>query len=468
MSTRVRVEELPTDKPRTRVLKVEVTDEALQQGLRQIARAISRQIQIPGFRPGKAPYELVERRVGRTVLLREFLEQNIENLLAEALQQQNLSPAYPVEFLRLELDPPLFEVEVPLEPEVELGDYLNVRVPYEEPEVTDDEVEEVIREHVLRPLSTWEAIDEPIAEGDRVEAQLTIQVGEKRMESNTEVTLDIREGAEYYLPGLVEQLIGLKSGEEKTFTLPVPEQHPWREHGEEATVTVKVHTVQRERLPELTPEVLEQISTDAETVEELRDIIRQNLEHERREHYRREYLDKVFQALKERGVKVTYPPLLLERMLEQYIKELQRYAQRMGLTYEELLKAAKKTEEELREEARRDYAEALWRSLVVSEILQQQQVELRPEDLTEVATEYVLRYGVSAERFAELVQKDESLRDSLFHEALVRRGEDVLIAIARGEWETATEEASVPETTEEGHRDVKVAAEEEIKEAEEA
>lgn len=450
MSARIHVEELPTDKPRTRVLKVQVTEEALQKGLRQVARAISRQIQIPGFRPGRAPYELVERRVGRITLIREFLERHFDELLREALEQVDISPAYPVEVLRIELDPLFFEVEVPLAPVVDLDNYLEVRVPYEEPEVTDEEVERFIRSEILAHRGTWETVEDAVQFGDRVEAIVTIKVGSEEVESDQALSAELEEGLEYYLPGLVEELPGMRPGEEKTLTLPVPESHPWRAHGEEAEVTVKIREVKRRRVPELTPELVKELEPEASDPEEFRQIIRERLEQGYRERYRKEYLDKVFQVLRERGVTVEYPPLVLDRLVDEYVEDLKRYAQRMGLSYEEFLRAAEKTEEELRQEARESYAENLWRTFVLSEIIEQQQLAPRENDLVDAAAGYIWRYNLSQDQFARLM-KDTSFQEDLVQEALRRRAEDVLIAIARGEWQQATSEeaAGTDEETEE-------------------
>lgn len=448
MSDRVLVEEQQTDRPRTRLLKVTVAPEAVDEGLRRVARQVSRHLNIPGFRPGRAPYPLVEQRVGRTYLLQEFLEQEIHRLVQEALQKAEAEPGFSVELREVELEPPSFVIEVPLKPKVDLDDYLNVRVPYEPPEVTDEEVDTFIRENFLSSRVTVEEVSEPAQYGDEVDAIVTIRVGEETIEEETELAIDLDEGEEFYLPGLIAQVVGMAPGEEKTFTLEVPENHAWRRYGDRAEVHVRVARVRRPRWPELTPELVKELDPEAESPEAFREQVREALKQEKEAQYRQEYLEKVFEALKDRGVTVEYPPLVEERAIEEYLENVRRYAQDIGTTYEQLLQSLGKTEEELRREVAPRVREALWRSFVIGEILERHKPELKPEDLSRAAFHYVREHAIPVPVIERMLQESEQFREDFVQRAFIMRGEEILMAIARGEWQA--EEAEAESTSEEG------------------
>ena len=435
MAERVRVEDLNTDRPRTRLLRIQVKEDALRQGLQRVAREVSRHLRIPGFRPGRAPYRLVEQRVGRQYLLEEFLEKELESLLAEAFGQAGVEPAFEVELRSLEWEPLTLEIEVPLEPKVDLDDYLSIRIPYEEPTVTEEEVERYIQREFLMEHATWEPVDEPAQEGDQVDAIVTIRVGDEVVEDNADVVVEIDPESQYYLPGFPKALLGVKPGEEKTFTLPVPEGHPWREHGEEATFTVQVQEVKRLRFPELTSDLLQEIDPDADTPEALREKVREFLQTTEAEVARQAYLDKVYDALLER-VTVEYPPLLLERLVERHLEDLKTFAEKeMRVPFERFLEALGKSEEQLREEVREDLDRTLRKGFIADAVLQKHQPELTPEDFQQTVIHFILEHGMKPEDINRRLEQDAEFREDFMRHAYTRKAEDILIAIARGEWQ---------------------------------
>ncbi len=453
MNERVIVEELESGKPRTQSLKIHVQEEALRKGLERIARDVSRQIRIPGFRPGRAPYPIVERHVGRRYLLEEFVEREIDNLVQEALDLINVKPAYPLELVHIDLEPLTIQVDVPLEPTVDLGDYLNIRIPYEPPQVTEEDVDKFF-EDLLASRGTWEPVDEPAQAKDRVTATVSIQVGDHtEKDENVEIPLD----EESYLPGFVEELVGVKAGDVREFDLPVPEDHPWREHGEEAHFTVTVHEVKRLNVPELTPELIKELNPDVETEEELREIVRENLQQERERLARQEYQEKVLEAVEEQAT-VEFPPVLVERYLDEYIRHLKEYFQRLGITWDQYLSLLQKSEEEIREERREEAEKSIRREIIVDHLIKTHHLSIRHQDVRDVALDYISRYGMLAEEFWTRLNEDESFRQEVIRDAGIARALAFLADIAMGkpleEAVKGDEETEASEGEDEGKGDV--------------
>ncbi len=428
MAERVQVEEIETSKPRTRALRVHINEDALRKGLEKIAREVSRRVRIPGFRPGRAPYALVERHVGRQYLLEEYLEREIDSLITEALEASETEAAYPVELTNIQLEPLVIEIEVPLEPEVDLGNYQDIRLPYEEPDVTDEDVEEIIHS-LLADRGTMEPVDEPATEEDLIEADVVVQVGEETVLEDKEVGL--RAGTDYYLPGFGEELVGIKAGETKEFTLPIPEDHEWREKGEEARFTVTAHEVKRLKLPEMTLELAKEFNPDVESVEELRDIIRENLRRQRQREAESEYINKVLDAIVEQA-SISYPPVLLERALDNYIERLKEYTKDLGLSFEQYLQLLGKTEEQVREDHRADAERDIRNSLILTKIIEEHNLEPTHEDIIQVLNDIVYRYNVPPNEVEQRFQQDPQFAARVYQEARELRAMRFLAGIARG------------------------------------
>lgn len=430
VSGRVLVEEQEVDKPRTKRLRIRVKEDVLQVELKQIARKLSRQLRIPGFRPGRAPYPLVERLVGREQLLQQFLEQNADALVREAMDSLSLS-GHEATLVELEQDPVALIVEVHLKPEVDLGDYRNIHIPFEPPTVTEQDVDAAISS-LLEERAVQVPVEGPAVAGDFLEAEVTIRVRDITVVSREMVTLDL--GGDMYLPGMAEQLMGIQAGETRTFTLDIPEHHAWQEHGDRAEVRVTVQEVKRLNLPELTLELAQEFNPDVQSVEELRDIVAENLRRQREAEATNAYARQVWQALEERAT-VSYPPILLERALDQAIADMKKYIENIGMTWENYLKNTGKTEEELREEQRPEVEKMLVRELLVARLVEVEKLEVGEEEVAQVLAEAFQGYHQPLDDIERRLQGDTEFARSVQRRALELRVLKHLMAIARGELE---------------------------------
>jgi trigger factor len=126
-------------------LRVEVEPEQLETAKRRAARQIAKKAKIPGFRPGKAPYHIIERFAGEAAILEDAMDILVQDVYPKALDEIDIKPFGPGTLENIaSTDPPVFEFVVPLEAEIELGDYHSLRLPYELKEVTDQDVEKVL------------------------------------------------------------------------------------------------------------------------------------------------------------------------------------------------------------------------------------------------------------------------------------------------------------------------------------
>jgi trigger factor len=375
-------------------LTVEVEAESLEEAKRKAARKIASRTKIPGFRPGKAPYNIVQRHVGEEVLLEEGLEQLVNDLYPQVLEESKLQPYGPGRFEGLtSMDPVTLEFVVPLMAEVELGDYHSLRFPYESPEINEDQVEEVLRN--LRERQAVETpVERPVEPGDKVHVRLSATRLEA--EGDNDPTLirerplavvipadngsDEVEEDEWPYPGFSRQLIGLAVGEHKALEYTFPEELDFDTlKGVQAQFEVQVEEIKSRTLPELTDEFAQSVG-EYESLAALRQEIHDSLQKQSLDEYHSEYDDQVVNAAVEQA-SIKYPPQMLEHEIDEVIEQLEQRLKGQGLDLDTYRKTRSIDEEGLREEARPVAENRLRRSLVLFDIADAENIQVEKEEL---------------------------------------------------------------------------------------
>ena len=263
------------------LLTIEVEPERVDAALAQAARRLAQKYKIPGFRPGKAPRDVVERMVGKQALLEEVVDDLGPKVYKEALDTHNIEPYGMGEMEDFTLEPMVFKMIVPLAPVIELGDYKSLRVPYIEPEVDEHDIE-----HQLDHIRDNNAIIEPAAEDAVAESNMIATVdiegtveGEPFItkQSSVQINLFTPLDRDEEMLDFSEPIIGMKAGEDKTFTLPVPSTERYGEFaGKPAEFQVHLISLQKRDLPAL-DDSLAQTVGDYETLDALKNEIRGEL-----------------------------------------------------------------------------------------------------------------------------------------------------------------------------------------------
>ncbi|HXF70679.1 MAG TPA: trigger factor [Thermoflexus sp.] len=432
---RITTETLPQ---RQVALTIEVDPERVEKAMRQVARRFAEQFDIPGFRRGKAPYEVVVRTFGREAIFEEALEVLSQEVYREALDQTGLDPYGPGRLERVDPEPLTFRVIVPLKPEIRLGDYRALRLPYEPPEPTEEEVMEV-----LERLRRDNAIIEPLSEGV-AEAGMMVTVALRATDAEGKTVLEdelsfVLGQEQPPLPGLEERILGMALNETRAFELPWP--------GDEARVLQVEATLtglSRYLLPDL-DDALAQTVGDFETLEELKAKIREDLAAHKRRQYDAEYAERALEALVDQA-EVEFPPQMLEEEIDDLVRDLQNALERRGGNLEAYLKERNQTLEELREEFRPQAERRIRRGLVLYQLAREEGLAVSEEAVEQEAKALRQRIQVSEEAWKQL---QPEISSSIRSRLLARQALERLVAIARGEVEATAapvvEEAPAPE-----------------------
>ncbi|MDZ4160193.1 MAG: trigger factor, partial [Anaerolineaceae bacterium] len=218
-------------------LTAEVEAEILSQYLQRAARQIARESKIPGFRPGKAPFDIVQRLYGEEFIQKQALDLLIDDTYPKVIEDAKIDPSGPGTLEKvISVNPPIFSFIIPLAPEVELGDYRSIRLEYEPKPITDNDVDQVLR-RLQRRSATAEPVERAAQSGDLVYIKLGASFAEPALDENAVlfeetpyqavVGEENPDEVEWPFPGFSQQLAGLAANDEKTIPHTYPQDTPY-------------------------------------------------------------------------------------------------------------------------------------------------------------------------------------------------------------------------------------------------
>jgi len=425
-------------------MTVQVNEERVQHELKQAARRLANQVRIPGFRPGRAPYNVLVQMLGKEALYEEFLDRLGNEIYAQALDQEGIE-AYAEGILEsVEFEPTLtYKFLVPLQPEVKLGDYRSLRV--EEPEVQVDETEvETLLETLQERYAGYVEVDRPVEYGDLVSIDVkAVLLDEEGNETDTvvleETDWDVTPDKETPMepPGLDEALVGMKVGEEKDVVLSWPEDSQSMYAGKSARFHIKVRSIQAYQRPELNDEFAKMVDPEVESLEELKEKIREDLREAQADELEQQYVTEVLDKLVEMS-ELSYPPVAVEIQLDDILRQMDMDVRRMGFNgLEHYLQVTGKEYKEFREELREQAETMLRRNLVMTEIHKAEGITATDEEIEAriqtIAGEEEEEEEAEASRQGFMKMMRDQGRGILADQIVSEKTLDLVLAIARGE-----------------------------------
>lgn len=379
------------DEQRQLRVKVEVAEERVEKQMQTTARQLARGMQIPGFRKGKVPYPVLVQRLGYEPLRAEAVEAMLDDVFTEMLEQIEETPAGQPSLDNLQIQPLVLDFVIPLQPQVTLGDYRSIRRELPAVEVTEEAVDEEL-EHVREHHEVVEPVSRPVMEGDVVTISGTGEVveGDAVDVIFDEERIDLIADSERTFSGtdFVANLLGMEVGDAAEFTMSFPEEEPYLPDDEEDTsalagkqaqFSVTILDVKSRYLPPLDDE-LAQAEGDYETLADLRDHVRAELEKRAEQEARGELFDEMMEELLE-GAELVFPPTLVTEELDSMIENLKSQVTRAGWRWEDYVKLQSKTEEILREEWQERAEQTVRRSLVLRQFVRDEYIDLNPDEI---------------------------------------------------------------------------------------
>ena len=422
-------------------IEIEVDEERLQKAMTSAYKRLAAKTRIPGFRPGKAPREVLERHLGEHAVLHEAIDRLMPQVYKEALEQEDISPIDQAAYELVTEQPLVAKFTVPVRPSVDLGDYASLRVPKEAVEVEEERVQEAL-EGLQHRYATLEPAERPIQWGDIIRADVHGTVGEKVLVQEEAVEFQMVEGRTISIPGFAEALVGHEKGPEFEFELTVPEDAPDESlRGQTARYNVRIHEVKQENLPALDDDFARQAGEGFSDMAALRSRVEDDLREALEQEAERRYHDQILEALGERA-EIEYPPVLVDRETERLLREQAGGAQQGRGNgkdeLEEYLQRVGKSEEELRSELRSTAEERVRRSLVLSQVEEAEDIHVTDSEVEAEISRMTEGVGSQADELRRLLSSDNA-KDGLQRSLTTKKTLERLAEIASRDGATAEE-----------------------------
>ncbi len=400
---KVSVEKLPSSEA---VLDVEVTWDEMQKASDKAYRKIVQQVNVPGFRKGKAPRSIVERQVGKDYIYTEGLDDLITEVYRNAVREHELTPV-----AQPKVDAPVFEMNqpyhfsltIPIVTPPVLGDYKSMHFDREEAEVTSEEVEKEI-EAMRSRQSEWVEVERPAQMKDRVTVDLKLTSGEQQISDLKDNPFELTDERSGLFKGMDEQVVGMQRGERKEFSTTIPEDYINEKYrGKQADFSILLHKIEEKHEPELDDAFAEKASGgELTTLEDLRKEVSDNILENKKRKIRDDLREQVLNTVIDQA-QITLHPALIEEEAHDMVHRMEHVLQRQGISLDQYLKMTRKTHDEAVEESKPEAEKQVKRQLVLDEIANEEKIEIKPEDLEALFNAY-------AQMGQQLPQTEEQVR----------------------------------------------------------
>lgn len=378
----------------TRVkLNVEVPLEELKPSIDEAYKTIATQVQVPGFRKGKVPNQLIDQRVGRGYVLETAINEGLNGFYQAAVQETGIRPLSRPEVEISEVPDPtsnegqlVFNVELDIRPEIELPDYAGIEVTVEAAEAGDADIEKALDELRGR-FGTLKSVDRPAADNDFLTMDLVAKVDGEEVDSAADLSYQV--GAGTMLEGMDEAVTGLSTDESATFNTKLA----GGEHaGSDAEVTVTVKAVKERELPEANDDFA-QLASEFDTIAELREDLAKRAAESKVMEQGVEARDKVLEKLLEM-VEVPVPESVIEEQLEQHFNSDTEHA--AGEDHDT---------EEHRAEIRTNTEQAFKNEVILDAVADKEEVGVNQNELIDYIVSMASQYGMDPNQFAQLIDQ---------------------------------------------------------------
>jgi trigger factor len=379
--------------------------------------------------------------VGEPAIIQEAAETLLDESYTSILEAAEVAPYGPGDFVDMQTDPLTFKIRVPLEPEVDLGDYLSLREAWETPTVSDEEVEQVLAQ-LREENATLEPVDRAAEMGDQLLVNVQATVDDETIVEEDDIEVLLSEERPFLSEAFVAALVGLSADEDSTFELTLPDtiDDPAL-RGLEAEFTVHVNTVYERQLPEL-DDALASATGSFETFEELRQDIVDRILAQKEDQSEAAYRDQLIEKLVAQA-EFSYPPQMVEETLDDMVREAEQRIQRQSkMSLEDALRLEGRTLEQFREEMMPQAEVRVERSLALQQFAHLEQISVNDDEVVKEYASFMSQFGPAQQQLtAEDVDLESPLAQNFRNSVFGRKVMERLAAIGRGQAEAeATED----------------------------
>jgi trigger factor len=411
------------------VLDIEVDQERVDKALDQAYRRAVTRVKVPGFRPGKAPRQLVERMIGPEALLDDAVQQLVPKVFEDALEEQELTPAARPRLEVVNISPLQVKATVPVRPTIMLGEYRDVRIPLDEVNITDEQIDDVI-DRMRQANAEWTPVERPIEAGDLIGLDAAVKDGDDTVISATDAEFIVDPEGVNPVPEFSDHLVGKEVGAEIAYSVAVPDDFETeRLQGKTVDVTATVHWIKAKQLPEPDDAFAATVG-EYESVQALRDAVKDDLEGRETQAAASKHLDEVLTSVADSAT-LEIPPQMVDERADEMFHELERSLGAQGIPIDKYLEVMNQSEETFKEGLKERAERSVRRSLVVQEVAKAESIEI-PDG--EIRAELELAFGndKNGPRLIEQAMAREETRERIAGMLRERKATAMLVDLALG------------------------------------
>lgn len=389
-------------------LEFTVSQEEFKEAVNKAYLKVKNNINVQGFRKGKAPRHIIERYYGKSIFYDDALDFAVQEAYPAAVTELDLnvidSPKIDIEKFE-EGEDLIFKAEVEVMPEVELSQYKGVEVVKTEISVTDEDVERELKAVQEKNARIVEVTDRPVQKGDFLTIDYAGFVGEEQFEGGTAENQSLEIGSNSFIPGFEDQLIGKNKDEEVQVNVTFPEEYHSEDlQGKDAIFNVKIHEIKAKELPELDDEFAKDVS-EFDTLEELKADTRKVLEQKAADQIKVANDNNVVTKVVNDTV-LEVPEVLIQREIDYLGNSYEQQFRQQGFSGPEYDDLIKNFVDQYKQGARSQAEFNVKAELVLDAIIKKEEIKVTDEEFQEEVNKIVESYNVEEDRL-------EGFKDSL-------------------------------------------------------
>lgn len=410
------------------VLTVEVAADRVDAALDKAFKKVAAKVNVPGFRKGKVPRALFEKRFGVESLYQEALDILLPEAYMEAVQESGIQPVD-----RPEVDVQhiakgeamKFTAKVTVKPEVQLGDYKGIELPAASTEVTEEDIANELKQMQQRHAELT-VLEEGTAEnGDIAVIDFEGFLNGEPFEGGKAEKYSLELGSGSFIPGFEEQVVGMAKDEEKDIEVTFPENYHSEElKGQPVTFKVKLHDIKRKNLPALDDEFAKDVS-EFDTLEEYKQDITKRLQERKEQNAQREKENAVVEKAAA-AAEVEIPAVMIDSEVENMLGDFANRLKMQGMNLEMYFQFSGQNEEALKEQMRGDAEKRVRQNLVLEAISKAEGIEASDEEVNEELEKLAKQYQRSAEELRAILTANGNL-EGLTSDLVTRKTVEFLL-----------------------------------------
>ena len=383
-------------------LTIEVGAEEFEAAVNKAYLKMRGKMNIPGFRPGKAPRKMIESMYGAEVFYEEAVNILLPDAYEDAVKEQELKVVgYPqVELESCGKDGVVFKCTVAVYPEVTLGQYKGLEAPKAEVNVTDEDVENRLNEMADRN-SRLVSVEREIQKGDTADIDFEGFDNGVPFDGGKGEDHDLEIGSGSFVPGFEDQLIGMSAGEEKDIDITFPENYHESLAGKAVVFHVKVNAVKVKEVPAIDDEFAKDVS-EFDTLAELKKDVKAKLTAEREEAAKQAFEDIAMEKVAE-GITADIPDAMVDEQAAALVENFKRQVQSQGISYEQYLKMTGVDEKAMAEQAHEPALRQVRMDLALAAVIKAEGIEAADEDVEAEYARMAKQYGMEADQLKKYI-----------------------------------------------------------------